>query len=82
MTSKWHQPSYTIVGVDYDAEPVEPIAHHVEQWYDRHTRSWVTMLCEQNGYQIGKAAYDGTRADAAASKTNFERQIKHEQGAQ
>lgn len=46
----------------------------VRQWYDRHTRSWVTELLNAEGYSLD-SRYDGTRADAAASKMSFERAI-------
>lgn len=49
----------------------------IDQYYDRHTRSWVTMVIDSTtGYQISDALYDGTRKDAAASKEHLRRQIK------
>jgi len=50
-------------------------AVRVEQFYDRSTRSWVTYLVDAHGYQTGDALYDGTKADAAASKARLESEL-------
>ena len=47
----------------------------VEQHYDRSQRSWVTLLETDRGEQVGSANYDGTRADAAASKAYLQRRL-------
>ena len=48
----------------------------VDRWYDRSWRSWRTMVVDERGYQVGTAAYDGTRADAEASARLFTRAIE------
>jgi len=35
--------------------------NHVETWYDRHTRSWVTQTLDADRNQIGEADYSGCR---------------------
>ena len=54
-------------------EEGDPLPVSVDQRYDRHIRSWVTTLLDANGYQIGHALFDGTRADAAASRRFYAR---------
>lgn len=56
-------------------EVVDLTPVRVDQRWDRYTRSWVTTLETAEGYQVGDAAYDGTRADAAASKAQYERML-------
>lgn len=56
----------------YEGDP-RPVS--VDQRYDRQMRSWVTSALDVNGFQIGAAAFDGTRADAAASKATYERMV-------
>jgi len=46
----------------------------IEQWYDRSSRSWVTSLRDQDGIEID-SLYDGTKADAAAARRRFQRDI-------
>lgn len=53
----------------------DSIPSSVDQWYDRYTRSWVTTLRDQNGDEV-EPTYDGTRADAAASKSRYEGMVK------
>jgi hypothetical protein len=48
--------------VEYDE-----IAHKVESYYDRQTRSWVSFLVNRRGDQLGDASYDGTKDDRDAS---------------
>jgi hypothetical protein len=48
---------------------------HVEMWYDRHSRNWIVQRKDVNEYQIGDAAFAGTRKDALAAKKRFESDI-------
>lgn len=61
--------------IDGTQEPFEQTPTRVDQSYDRHTRSWITVVLDENGFQIGDAAYDGNRADAAASLASAERKV-------
>lgn len=36
----------------------------LDQWYDRHTRSWVIQLKDAEGNQIGEADYSGTKSSS------------------
>jgi hypothetical protein len=47
----------------------------VTQWFDRHTRSWVTEWLAADGGQTGPATYDGTREDAAVSLRTYEDRV-------
>ena len=58
--------SYTIIGFDAEAYE-EPVAVKVESTYDRSIRSYVTILVDANGEQVGDAMFDGTKADRDAS---------------
>jgi hypothetical protein len=46
--------------------------HKMETFFDRSTRSYVTMLVHENGDQCGDAMYDGTKADRDASRRIIE----------
>lgn len=59
---------------DWTHEDATPV--RVEQWYDRGTRSWVTYLVDATGTQVGESYYDGTRADAAVSKSMLEKELE------
>ena len=50
--------------------------HHVESWYDRHTRSHITQLKDGCGNQIGDAAYDGTKAGRDISVSEFNKKCR------
>lgn len=47
------QPIKITAAHDYTDEP----AVAAERWYDPSTRSWVIMLVDEHGYQIGTADY-------------------------
>ena len=49
----------------------EPKVHHVDKWYDRHTRSWIIQLMDESDNQIGDAMYYGNRADADEAYTRL-----------
>ena len=34
----------------------------VDSWYDRRTRSWITLLLDCHGNQVGDSHYNGTKA--------------------
>lgn len=68
------RPTFRIVGFDYEAVEPEKVPTEVVQWYDRPTRSWATVLHDQDGDSMD-SSYDGTKAGAAAAKRTFERQI-------
>lgn len=40
----------------------------VDGWYDRSTRSHITMVVDAYGNQVGEAAYDGTKAGRDVSR--------------
>lgn len=61
--------------LDESDPEMDSLPTSVDQWYDRYTRSWVTTLRDQNGDEI-QSNYDGTRADADASKAKFEGMVK------
>lgn len=65
---------YTIVGFDPETYE-EPTPVRIDQYFDRQTRSWITLLLEANDNQVGDAAYDGTRADARASLATMRKRI-------
>lgn len=48
-----------------------PVA--VESTYDRTTRSYVTVMVDADGLQVGDALYDGTKADRDASVRQYRR---------
>lgn len=37
------------------------LKYAVQWWYDRHARSWVTVLVDHDGNQIGDASYDAQK---------------------
>ena len=43
----------------------------VTQWYDYHTRSFVTQWKDQAGTQVGDADYDGSKESAAFTLDQF-----------
>lgn len=57
-------------------EPLDDTPHHVERWYDRHTRSWVVQLMTKGGDQIGDAVYVHSKAEAKRAEAFFKEQIK------
>jgi len=36
----------------------------LDKWYDRHTRSWIIQLKDDNDYQIGDAIYCGNKDES------------------
>ena len=54
----------------------EPIATHVDAWYDRHTRLWVIQKLTDEGYQVGDAVYVYGKADAMETKKQMEEELK------
>jgi hypothetical protein len=57
---------------EYDMTP-----HHVDMWYDRHTRSWVIQLKSKDDFQIGDADYIGNGKESALKrKESLEKQYK------
>jgi len=52
------------------------MSYTVDQWYDHHTRSWVTQLKDSEGNQVGEAEYDGTRESAEVSREWKENEAK------
>lgn len=47
--------------------------HHVEHWYDKHTRSWVVQRMDKQGNQIGSADYVGSRKEAENLRKHHEK---------
>ena len=43
----------------------------IESWYDQQSRSFVTQLKDQQGNQIGEAAYDGNSKSRTVSVNEF-----------
>ena len=61
--------------LDESDPEMDSIPTSVEQYWDRYTRSWITVLRDQDGSQID-VNYDGDRASAARSKAMFEGMVK------
>ena len=57
--------------VELDTKP-----HHVEMWYDRSTRCWITQLMNAAGDQLGDAYYCHAKQDAARMKAEWKADIK------
>ena len=36
----------------------------IDMWYNRHERSWVVQVKDEEGTQIGDAAYRGSKSEA------------------
>lgn len=49
--------------------------HHVEVWYDRHSKSWVVQLMNVSGYQIDTAVYVHSKREALAQRDLWQAQI-------
>lgn len=41
----------------------------IDQWYDRHTRSWVTQVLDREGNQVGDAQYCTASGKVDAART-------------
>ena len=48
----------------------------VKRWYDRHVRSWVLQVTDDNGFQIGQAVYVGTKGEAIDEEARLIREVK------
>ena len=47
----------------------------IDQWWDRHSRVWITTIKDERGYQVGDALLSGNRASAAADRKYAEHLI-------
>jgi len=47
----------------------------VDRWYDRHTKSWVVQLKDEDGNQIGNATYLGVKQQAITEENRMK--IEH-----
>ena len=53
-----------IVGFDSNTDSLDKTPASIKKWYDRKTRSWVVMLLNKDGDQVGDADYVATRLEA------------------
>ncbi len=53
--------------------------HHVEHWYDKHTRSWVVQKKDKEGNQVGAADYVGRKHEAESLRAEYEKKIVKEE---
>jgi hypothetical protein len=50
--------------------------YSIKTWHDKHTKSWITQIKDEQGNQIGEAAYDGNKKSRDASIKEFKQNIK------
>lgn len=53
-------------------EPKPP--YKVDRWYDRHTKSWVVQLKDEDGNQIGNATYLGLKHQAITEENRMKKE--------
>ena len=54
------------------------VPKEVSSWYDRSTQSWVCMLLDKYGNQVGEAIYSGNRVSHAAAMRSLSAKLKGE----
>jgi hypothetical protein len=55
---------------------MEKIPSKVERWYDRHTRSWVVQLKDDEGNQIDDAIYVASKPEAIRQENEWKKVYK------
>jgi hypothetical protein len=50
--------------------------HHVDMFWDRHSKTWVLTIKDKNGFQIGDAAYESNKKRAMELKQELEGEYK------
>lgn len=62
--------------IGWNGKSKESKPHHVDMWYDRHTRCWVVQLLDDEDNQIGTAVYVYSKREAADEKKYLEKEHK------
>lgn len=50
------------------------IPHHVDMWYDRHSRNWIVQLKDVYDNQIREAEYSHKKETALKNKLELQKQ--------
>lgn len=50
------------------------IPHHINMWYDRHSRNWIVQLMDIYENQIGDAIYSYSKEEAIQNKEDLQEQ--------
>ena len=72
---------YILIGLSDEPDDLFETPVRVEQWWDRHGRSWVTILVNAAGQQVGDAMFDGERTGAAVSKATMQKRLDEHRAA-
>ena len=61
--------------IDYNIDyGKESIPDHIKYWYDRHTRSWIVQLMDNEDNQIDEATYVYKKSEALKQVEDWEKE--------